>query len=335
MTTDPMNALSGCCPAADPKDQLCSVISRTAQEDPIGSAPPHRRYLLIEVPLPWSFRVEESPHFPPGLEKTLKQKTAEGFRHRLLAFTSEFHPSPAGYRRLMEYRLPGGACSSFAKREFIVREELVQAFAAALLADHEPLGEQPEVQEFFHASRDLFVCTHDSHDACCGRFGFPLYREIGEKHAPRSEGTLRVWQTSHIGGHRHAPTLIDFPQGRYWAQVNPDMLDTLLWHNGSFASISGHYRGWGGISRHEQVLERELFARYDWNWVDFWKRSREMASNGVSVATGMEYGDRDGKIAGFAQAEIYEREAVPTGGCGHPAGEAKQLGAKNFHCAEN
>lgn len=58
--------------------------------------------------------------------------------------------------------------------------------------------------------RDILVCTHGSRDVCWGKFGYAIYKLLRARHA--APNGLRVWRTSHIGGHRFASTLLDFPR---------------------------------------------------------------------------------------------------------------------------
>jgi hypothetical protein len=37
-----------------------------------------------------------------------------------------------------------------------------------------------------------------------------------------------VWQASHLGGHRFAPTFVALPQGLMWGRVAPEQLDALV-----------------------------------------------------------------------------------------------------------
>ena len=67
--------------------------------------------------------------------------------------------------------------------------------------------------------RDIVVCTHGSRDVCCGRFGYQVYDILRRRYMVR--GKIRVWRSSHIGGHRFAPTLIDYPEARYWGHLEP------------------------------------------------------------------------------------------------------------------
>ena len=60
------------------------------------------------------------------------------------------------------------------------------------------------------------VCTNGQRDICCGQFGMPLYREL------RAHYGDRIWQCSHIGGHRFAPNLLCLPSGLVYGFVTPE-----------------------------------------------------------------------------------------------------------------
>lgn len=52
------------------------------------------------------------------------------------------------------------------------------------------------------------VCAHGRRDACCARLGAPLFSALGS-HLPPT----RLWQSSHLGGHRFAPNVLVLPSG--------------------------------------------------------------------------------------------------------------------------
>ena len=54
----------------------------------------------------------------------------------------------------------------------------------------------------------VLVCSHGRRDACCARLGLPLFDALGSYIAPE-----RLWQASHLGGHRFAPNVLVLPQG--------------------------------------------------------------------------------------------------------------------------
>ena len=58
-----------------------------------------------------------------------------------------------------------------------------------------------------------FVCTNGRRDLCCARFGLPLYNRLRERLGER------VWQVTHLGGHRFAPNVLVLPQGMLYGRV--------------------------------------------------------------------------------------------------------------------
>ncbi|MBE9106417.1 hypothetical protein IQ229_16230 [Nostoc cf. edaphicum LEGE 07299] len=130
--------------------------------------------------------------------------------------------------------------------------------------------------------RELMVCTHAQVDLACGRFGNPIYRQLRKEYAPTSNGKLRVWQTTHFGGHQFAPTLIDLPQGCLWGHLEPDVLDLLVQRNSSVSGLRQYYRGWTGLSKFEQIAEREIWMQSGWSWLDYLKAGKVLAMEEVT-----------------------------------------------------
>lgn len=75
-----------------------------------------------------------------------------------------------------------------------------------------------------HASESVnyFVCTHGQRDLCCAEFGMPVYRALRERVQDR------VWQTSHLGGHRFAANVLVAPNATLYGRVTPQDVDVLL-----------------------------------------------------------------------------------------------------------
>ena len=64
-----------------------------------------------------------------------------------------------------------------------------------------------------HAKPLLLVCTHGSRDRCCGREGGALFQRLFR------EAPDMVWQSSHLGGHRFAPTALSLPDGLQYGRI--------------------------------------------------------------------------------------------------------------------
>ncbi|MCZ6888731.1 MAG: hypothetical protein O7H39_09570 [Gammaproteobacteria bacterium] len=67
-----------------------------------------------------------------------------------------------------------------------------------------------------------FVCTNGQRDLCCARYGLPTYARLREMVAER------VWQTTHLGGHRFAPNVLALPQGVLYGRVVPDEVEAFV-----------------------------------------------------------------------------------------------------------
>jgi hypothetical protein len=59
------------------------------------------------------------------------------------------------------------------------------------------------------------ICTNGKRDACCAKFGLLTYRAL-----VRTVGNA-VWETTHVGGHRFAATMLCFPHGIYYGRIAP------------------------------------------------------------------------------------------------------------------
>ena len=77
---------------------------------------------------------------------------------------------------------------------------------------------------------------------------------------------MRVWQVSHLGGHRLAPNLIDLPDGRNWVRLGPEQVGRAgLTADSPPSVLVDNYRGLTGLdSPFEMVAEAEVLMREGW-----------------------------------------------------------------------
>ena len=69
----------------------------------------------------------------------------------------------------------------------------------------------------------VLVCTHARRDACCARLGQPLIENLAEVADPS-----RLWETTHLGGHRFAPTCLALPSQVAYGRVTRDRVSELI-----------------------------------------------------------------------------------------------------------
>ncbi len=74
------------------------------------------------------------------------------------------------------------------------------------------------------AEQQLLVCTNGRRDVCCALHGVALLRALAV------EGLNTLWETTHLGGHRFAPTLLSLPDGINYGRINPQDVPQLLAH---------------------------------------------------------------------------------------------------------
>lgn len=253
---------------AAPKVQFCSVISAESGESLFGSAAHTKRRLMIELPLPWKKPAIESPNAPAGFSAIIRGLWANGIYPAVTMIAPDAAWSVEGQTRIIEYRLPEPPFSTFDEREYLLPTDRIAELVEPLLRDEH--GDS--LDEFRQASlpgrRDYMVCTHGAIDACCAKFGYPVY-ELLRTIARNPDHNLRVWRCTHFGGHRFAPTIVEMPSGRYWGHVEARDLGPIVRRELPRDLIRRRYRGWAAIpSGTAQWAECELFARAGWDWTD-------------------------------------------------------------------
>lgn len=314
----------------------CSLVSRATDDDPGGSGTPFASYLGVEVPTPWDEDVTESPNFPKGLSEPIEKAFDTGIIGKFTGLMPDPEYSHEGHKRVLLYRRAESPGVAYERHEWLLPDEQLVSFIHALSSDSSRFERYRETAPIV---RDILVCTHGGRDACCGKFGYPVYEKLRYKYAAEYPG-LRVWRTSHIGGHRFAPTLIDFPNGHYWGHLEPEALENLVLNNGSFSQVRPFYRGWAGLeSPFEQLVEREILAKEGWEWISYTKESRVLEASEEGARVRIEYASPENSVQRAYEATVETNGSVMTlGSCGtDPLQEVKQYRVtrlKNFPVKE-
>ncbi len=293
----------------------CSDVSKEVGEDLIGSATPYQTFILVECPFPWAANAFDSKWIPQDLQDLVTSVKASGLPVQFLLINRIVNKSLAremsldGLTRLLIYqRTPDRFCQGYHRYEWEI---------------HQPAEIAPLIQSFLQGRelfepacnrlvRDLLVCVHGSHDKCCAKYGFPFSRqaiatiahlktELQTQRDSLEQPTIRVWQTSHFGGHRFAPTLIDFPTGRYYGRMTQSALHAILTRSGDVQMLAGVYRGWSILPTWLQSAERMLMFRDGWLWFDA-KLAYQMihqSADGHTIQARLSVMRSDGKIRAY------------------------------------
>ena len=199
MGADPSVAAASVGAVTDVPPEACSTRSAAVGEPLAGTAVTDDRWLLLEQPGPWGPKVPQGAGLDQALAAELAARCeALGIRLALLRRTVA--------REHIRPRTAFLACTR--RGASWVERHALEDPADALRLDLEALGAGRQTDPAARWTRDVFaVCGHGERDPCCARLGRPLHRALL---ASRPDAT---WQTSHLGGHRFAPTLLHLPSG--------------------------------------------------------------------------------------------------------------------------
>lgn len=197
-------------------------------------------------------------------------------------------PTGDGVKVIAWERAAGGA-SPLTRREWTLDPDLpssalVELCSGVVAAEESTLAANDRWRSDVPAEvKDLLLCTHGSRDVCCGSSGPALFDEVVGRLGDRSD--LRIWRTSHTGGHRFAPTALSLPDGFAWAHL--DAITSLgILERTDPASLAPHCRGAVTLdSAVAQVADREALVRFGWSWAESPREAVVVAHERDTLAT--------------------------------------------------
>jgi hypothetical protein len=188
----------------------CADAARIRTDPLAGSAPPARRWLLLEHPGPWRIDAIAGSGIDPGVLSTLVKKAGPATRILLIRRPGRID------RRAARRWILTGLDTATVTGSWQDDQDLLAAADALISASATPL-EPPEPV--------ILVCAHGVHDVCCALRGRPVALELA------SRWPQHVWECSHIGGDRFAPNVVMLPDGFYYGNLDPaSALDTVEAH---------------------------------------------------------------------------------------------------------
>ncbi|MBD2358776.1 sucrase ferredoxin [Tolypothrix sp. FACHB-123] len=243
---------------------FCSDSSRQIGEKLIGSATNYETYILVECPPPWTTEAFDSKWVPSNLKTLVEEVKRAKLPIRFLLIAND-KSHKIEQTTLLIYQKQKGLNHGYQKFEFFLPNiEQVAGTVKKFLR-----GRNTDYEQQKSSTRDILICTHGSHDKCCARYGNPFYFSAQNTISYLNLENLRIWRSSHFGGHRFAPTMIDLPEGRYYGALEQDSLKAILTRTGDINCLNQVYRGWGILPTPLQILEKELIIHYGWDWFNY------------------------------------------------------------------
>ena len=236
-------------------DTACSTLAAQAGEPLAGTAPVAQAWVIIEQPGPWGRVALTDSHFDVELGARIAAR-AEGTGTSVLLARhpdrSERTWSPTDRRVWVAHVAPGNA----RVRSGIVSDaRSIAAWDFGAIA----VGSLPALGGAV-ADSTLFVCTNGGRDACCAQRGRAL---VDELLATRT-GTAReqVWETSHLVGHRFAPTALLLPTGGVYGRLDASSAQAVIGDPCGSVALS-HARGRSAFPQPLQAAELAIRRTQD------------------------------------------------------------------------
>ena len=257
---------------------FCADSSRQAEEDIIGSGTNYQTYVLVECRPPWAEEAFDTKYVPQNLKNLVAEMKETKLPVRFLLINSGKLKSTNYTKVLIYEKQKEWLSNGYKRKEFDVEDieqvaPIVKQYLNGEAPDYE--SEESDTSQL----RDILVCTHGKHDKCCAKYGNPFYFQAVATITHLNLSNVRIWQASHFGGHRFAPTAIDFPDGRYYGVLDQESFRSILTRSGDINCLNKVYRGWGILPTTIQVLERELIFRYGWDWFKYKVAGRIIEQN--------------------------------------------------------
>ncbi len=251
----------------EPVDLHCSTQTAVLAEPPGGTAGNADRVVLVQLALPWPAKIDRHPLLA-GLQPT---KAGSG-KVQVLGITTadSDQASQCGhiicYSRISDPSSTGTTTfAGYERRELVVDPDQLLP-ALQLIID----GDLAAMDAATEDVADVLICTHGSRDRCCGQSGTLLFLELEDALASGDiSSPVRIWRTSHIGGHRFAPTVLTLPDGLAWSNLTADSLVSILDQSLAPADAHRHLRGSIGFpARPVQIVDGLGLLGAGWSWFD-------------------------------------------------------------------
>jgi len=219
----------------------CSALAREHHEPLAGTASQALGYLLIEQPGSWGRDALTESTLDAALGARLGA-AAKGVGVKTL-LTRRPGPHPRVAMDHFEVVLAHAGPTPWMEVCQLTETQL-----AALDPGHCARATPPGLGTAVRAPRWL-VCTHARRDRCCATRGRPIADTLGTLHPEET------WETSHLGGHRFAGTMLVLPHGLVYGNLDVAAAMEVVTAHLAGRVTTAHLRGRAHLSALAQVAE--------------------------------------------------------------------------------
>ena len=272
----------------------CSLDSLDANEPLAGTAPLASAWIIVEHPGPWGRDAITDSRLPEGVARHLAATEGTGVKVILARHPDRVERTIGPERHVWVARsAPGGS---------LLRHGTVADVAELLAWDLAAIG-RGSLPAFGKVEREPvhFVCTNGTRDQCCALVGRGLLTALLDAR-PAGAGTQRdrLWECSHIGGHRFAPVMLTLPTGGVHSRIDVASAEEVIRLADSGEVLVSSFRGRTGLLAPHQVAAIEVRARFGINDVEAIDVLRVLDGRAVPTPPGVD----PLKDAETAEAEV-------------------------------
>ncbi len=230
----------------------CSDGARERGDPLVGTAPPAKRWLLIELEGRWLPTAIDSLGLRAEV-RTLLSGLVSTSQARVMLIRKVGRRPSGPHRKWCVIDDPTTAAGPVLTwgtwqvgEELIAAGELLAAQTAAAKvakASGRPAHEvsPPNSPEL------LLVCTHGRHDVCCATRGRPVAAALDQR------WPNETWECSHTGGDRFAANALVLPDGACYGGLDPDVAVTVIAEHCRASPDTAYLRGRTGYLPAEQA----------------------------------------------------------------------------------
>jgi hypothetical protein len=184
----------------------CSEYATALAEPLAATAPEAQAWLLLEQPGPWGRQALTDSHLDSAVGAELADRSTDipltVLLVRRIGRHADTHVTNEPRQVWVAYTGGPVGVGSWLRHAVVDDPgQVLDVDLAAVAAGHRPDLGEPDPR------RLLLVCTNARRDTCCALLGRPVAVELARRHPGR------VWESSHLGGHRFAPSVLSLPDG--------------------------------------------------------------------------------------------------------------------------
>ncbi len=243
-----------------PQPHACALLSRELGEPVAGTAATQSAWLLLEQPGPWGRVAATDSRLDPALGGELDGRTAgTGVRLCLIRRPDGSNDHDPPRRRWF-------AASTHPLRTWLATGEVADP-ADLLKVDFAALdaGDRRAVAALEHTFLDtpiLGICTNGRRDACCATLGRRVV-VAADAAFPAGAPAPAVWEITHVGGHKFAPTGVVLPSGYLYGRLDATQAIRVLTEARHGRMVPDGCRGRSTWERPGQAAELAVRAELD------------------------------------------------------------------------